>query len=889
MRLVDRIRHWCRAMFRERDLEQQVDEELQAWLAELTERHHRQGLSITEARARALADVGNLDAVKETVRDDRPGATLKDVRPDIRFAWRSLRRTPGLTAAVVLTFALGIGANTAIFSVVNAMLIAPLPYHDASRLVVIWSDMTDAGYPRAPLSSPELNDLRAQTTLFDGIGAIWATTGTLTGDGEPEQLRTGLVTTNFFSVLGASPALGRTFGPEDELQTASSGIVLSWATFERRFGANRELIGQRIMVNNRPTTVVGVMPRDFRLLLPTDASVPDDLQAWSFAKSAPFASQPRGQQFFRVIGRMKAGVTVEQARQDVANVARAISAAFSEYGSAGRIFKTYALQSDDVREVRGALLMLAGGVAILLLIACVNVAGLLVARAAGRRRETAVCIALGAGRQRLLRQYLAEGLLIAIMGAIAGLAGGWAALHGLLAWRPASLARIDRAHIDLTVLSVTAVITIGWGVLLSLAPLSETFRTNVLEVLQRGSQRAGNAMAVRTRTTLVIVQVALSAVLLVGAGLLVHTFVNIQRRDLGIRGDGAFTFRVAVPFARYQGGEAINQFGRNLLERLRALPGVTGAGAISHLPFDDLPNWGGGYIVKPGADLRSVPVADYRAVSPGFFEAAGARLIAGRFITDEDERGHPLSIVVDDILARRAWPGESAIGKTLIVDPGSNGSPTAPAQVVGVVAHLRLRSVIEDLAEQVYFPVRQVLRNPMAYVVRTTADPASLAGVFRQTVASIDPAVPIFDPRPFSTYVDQARSGNRFMALLAASFAAVALLLSAVGVYGVIAYTITERRREFGVRLALGAESAQIAMLVLRRGALLAGVGLVCGGAAAAIAAYALRGQLFEVTPLDPMSYGAAALALLVVAASATWIPARRATSASPLDVLRRD
>jgi predicted permease len=889
MRLIDRFRHWLRAIFREPAVERQVDEELDAWVAELTERYVARGVTPSEARARALNEVGHLDVVKESVRDARPGRGWRGMGPDVRYAWRSLRRTPGLTAAVVLTFALGIGANTAIFSVVSAMLIAPLPYHDPSRLVVIWSDMTDSGYPRAPLSSPELNDLRTRTKLFDGIGAIWSTTGTLTGDGEPEQLRTGLVTTNFFTVLGASPALGRTFGDEDEAKTAGAAIVLSWPLFERRFGADPSLIGRSIVVNSRPTTVAGVMPRDFKLLLPTDASVPDDLQAWTFTKSASFVQAPRGQQFLRVIGRMKSGVTVAAARADVSSVAAAISKQFTEYGPPGRIFRTYALQADDVREVRPALLILACGVAILLLIACVNVAGLLVARAAGRRRETALCIALGAGRQRLFRQYLAEGTLIVLMGSAAGLIAGWLALHGLVTWRPASLARIDRAHVDWTVLGITGLVTVVWALLLSLAPLSESFRTNVLEVLQRGSQRAGNALAVRTRTLLVILQVALSAVLLVGAGLLVRTFVNIQQRDLGFQPDRSFTFRISVPFSRYSSRDAIDGFSRQLLDRLRATPGVQAAGAISHIPFDDLPNWGGGYILQPGANAASAPVADYRAVTAGLFETAGVRLIEGRFFTEDDDRNHPLSVVVDDILARRAWPGRSAVGQTLIVDPGANGTPTIPARVIGVVGHLRLRSVIEDLSEQVYFSERQVLRNPMAYVLRTTGDPASLVRDVRQAVASIDAAVPVFDPRPFASYVDQARSGNRFLALLAASFAVVALMLTAVGVYGVIAYTVTERRREFGVRLALGAARGQIVALVLRRGALLAGTGLAAGAMTAVVAAYALRDQLVGVLPTDPLSYGIAAAVLAAAAATATWIPARRATTADPLDALRRD
>jgi predicted permease len=888
-RLIVRLRHWLRGLFRAQAVDHQVDEELQSWLDELTALYRRRGLSTEAARAKALTEIGNMQTMKEDVREQSGGAFFRSFAPDFRDAWRSLRRSRALTLAILATFALGIGANTAIFSVVNAMLIAPLPYTDPSRLVIVWSDMTNAGYPRAPLAGLELLDLRQRATRFDGFGGIWATTATLTGEPEPEQLRIGLVTTNFFHVLGATPALGRVFGDDDETQTAVPGIVLSWPLFERRFGADPSLVGRSIIANGRPVVVLGVMPRDFQLLFPADASVPDDLQAWTASRSAGLARAPRGQQYLRVIGRMKPGVTIADARDDINQVAAAISREFTEYGPEGRHFNTIGLHQDDVRDIRGALLMLAAGVAILLVIACVNVTGLMVSRAAGRTHETAVRLAIGASRRRLFRQYLAEGLLIAVFGAVAGVGVGWLGMRALMLVRPVSLARLDRSGFDLTVLSVTAVTSLGWGLLLSLAPLSESIRVNVIDALRRTGQRAGSAVSLRVRTALVVAQIGLCLVLLIGAGLLVRTFFNIERRDLGFRTGNALTFRLSVPFQRYPSPAAIGDFSQRLLERLRALPEVTGAGAISHLPFDNLPNWGGGYLAEGQPARQDSPVADYRAITPGFFETASVRLLAGRVFTEADAAGTGLVVVVDDVLAARAWPGESAIGKRVIVDPGSNGVPTQPAEVIGVVSHLRLRSLVEPLAEQVYFSARQVIRNPMAYTVRTSGMPATLATSIRQIVMSLDPAIPIFDVRPFDSYIDNARAGRKFTSVIAISFAGVAMLLAAIGLYGVLAYIVSERRREFGVRQTLGATRGQVGALMLRQMIQVAGVGLALGIAAAIPAAIGLRSELVGVAPLDPVTYLLSLGVIAAISLLAAWIPVRRATAVMPSQALRHD
>ncbi len=876
-----------RTLLTRRRFERDLDEELRGAVDELAARHVARGLDPAAARRAAILELGGVEQIKEQVRDVRTGNAVETTLRDVRYAWRSLRRTPGFAGLVILTLGLGIGATTAIFTVVNALLLQPLPYRDADRLVFVWQDLTDAGYPRAPLAAPELLDLRHRATLFDGFGGIWANTAALTGDGEPEQLRIGLVTSDFFSVLGAEAALGRTFRPDDETPSGSPRVIVSWTLFKRRFGADPAIVGRRILLNGRPTTVIGVMPEDFRLLMPQDASVPDDQQAWQLLNVNPRA--PRSQQFIRVVGRMKPGVTLAAAQEEIAGIARRVGHEFKEYGPSGATFYAVGLQDDGVREVRPALVALFGGVAILLLIACVNVASLLVTRAASRAHETALRMALGASRMRLVRQSVTEGLVLAALGALAGLAAGRVGLALLMAFRPATLSRIEAARMNLRVLGYAAAAALLWGFLFSLAPLAELFRTTVTTALQRARRSGGAPVRHRTRATLVVIQIALSVVLLVGAGLLVRAFLRLQQVDVGFHPEHVLTFRVSLAGPRYQSLATRNTFSRTLRAKLAALPGVASVGAISHLPYDDLPNWGGPYLPEGKAETFQSRVADTRAISPGFFETVGATLLDGRVFTEADlETSQPVAIV-DDQLARIAWPGERAVGKRMQADPFTTGTPSRWVTVVGVVQHLRHRNPAADLGEQIYFPAAQSPRNPMAYVIRSARDASALAAPIREALGRIDPQLPVYDVRPMLAYADAARATPRFTMILAAAFALVALVLACVGVYGVTAYSVALRRHEFGVRQALGARAGQIVRLVLTEGATLACAGVGLGVAGAVGAAFLLRAQLFDVAPTDAVSYGLAIPLLAGAALAACWIPARRATKSSPLESLRTE
>jgi predicted permease len=820
-----------------------------------------------------------IDRTVNATPSDRLRLFAASVWQDARYAARSLRKSRSFTAVAVATLALGIGANTAIFSVLHAMLLEPLPYRDADRLAFIWLDQSRTGYARIPMSGPDYRNLRDGNHTLAAIGAIWASgTIALTGDGEPEQLRSATVSDNFFDVLGAESALGRTFRREDSAPGAPPTILLGWELFVRRFGADPSIVGRRILVNDEPTLVVGVMPTDFRLLLPTDAAVPDRLQAWQ-PFWPDFDQGGREALFLRVIARMRPGVTIEQTRADLDAVGQQIS---REVG-ARRGFATVPLQADGVREIRGPLVALFVGVGLLLMIACVNVAGLLVARAVSRTRETAVRLALGASRGRLLRQWLVEGMLLTTLGTVAGVLTAYLGLQVLLAFLPESLGRLHGATLNLTVLAFAFFTSLLWGVLLSLAPATELVRVREGRSLLPHWRSTTDPVRYRTRTALVVVQIAVSVVLLVGAGLLVRAFVEIQAINPGFQTGQHLTFKLALPDSRYPSTESILGAARELQWRLAALPGVTSVGAISHLPYDDLPNWALAYARDPSPAQGVLTRADTRSVSSGLFETLGVQLVEGRFFTDDEKI--PV-IVIDDLLARRLWPGESAVGQRLLI---GQTSADRRGVIVGVVRHLRQRSLLQELSPQIFLPYRLWQRSPMAYVLRTDREPLALVPAVRAAVSAFDPRLPIYDVRPMRAYIDAALSVRRFTMVLAAVFAAAALLLTCIGVYSVLAYAVAARRQEFGVRRALGAQSVQVMAEVFREGLRCAAIGCVIGAGAAALAARLLRSQLYAVQSGDPLTFAGCLLLVLAGAALACLIPARRAIAVSPMDAIRNE
>jgi putative ABC transport system permease protein len=880
VRILSRLLGLWNTMFRKRRLDRDLDDELAAAVETLADRHVARGMDPAAARRAALAEFGGevgMAGVRSEVREQRIGAAFDAFLLDFRYACRALWKAPALAGTIILTLALGIGANTAIFSVVHAMLLEPLPYRDADRLLFVWLDRSDVGYPRGPLSWPDLKDLREGSRTCDSFGGIWATsTVALTGDGDPEQLRAGQVTTNFFDVLGAEAALGRTFRPEDGAHGAAPTVLLGWDLFERRFGGDPSIVGRAIQVNGLPATVIGVMPRSFRLLLPTDSSVPDRLQVW-YPLSPDVETWPRGSLFLRVVARMRPGATLVEAREEIASIGQRIS---REVGSR-RGFTPVALHADGVREIRGPLLALFAGVGILLTIACVNVAGLLIVRAASRVKETALRLALGASWGRLVRQSLLEGLVLSLLGAAAGLLVGFVGLRVLIRFLPETLGRLDTARVDLTVLVFTLGVSLVWGLLFSLAPATELLKINATGMLLHSGRSTALPVQYRARTVLAVAQIALSVVLLVGAGLLARTFAAVLRVDPGFRSNRHLTFRVALPGNRYGNADAIAAAMSELQRHIGSLPAVTSVGAISHLPYDDLPNWGLTYALKGPKPQGGAPFATTRAITPGLLETLGAQLIDGRFFTEHDRA--PV-VIVDDMLANRLWPGRSAVGQHLMI---GQGEPNRQVSIVGVVRHLNVRSVVDDSIPQIYVPFRVWQRTPMAFVVRT--DGTSSAADVRSVVSAFDPLLPIFDVRLLDAYVQSAHSIRRFTLWLAAAFAGSALVLTCLGVYGVLAYAVTARRHEFGVRRTLGADTGDVIRDVLTEGVRFACVGSLGGIIAAVIAAQLLESQLYAVEPRDPMTYAVAVSIILAGAMVACWIPAHRATAVSPMDALRAE
>jgi predicted permease len=884
MRLIDKLRNAWRAVFHTSQVQRDLEDELRFAEEELTSRYLSRGLSADAAARAVRVELGRVDTMKEDVQARGLAHRIEALKRDWVSAWRGLARTPGFSLVVVVVLAGGIGAATAIFSVVNALLLTPLPYRDADRLVFVWQDLTAAGYPRAPLAGPELQDLRDRSKLFTGFGAVWANTVALTDGDEPEQLRIGLVTPDFFDVLGADPFLGRTFKPGDDGQDGSTSILLSYELWRRRYGGNRDLVGQRVLVNGRPTTVLGVMPESFRMLLPADSAIPDDQQAWLLL-SRTAVRWPRTQQFARVVGRLAPGVPLSEGQREIQSIAQQVGKEFTNYGKDGLTLYGVGLQADATREVRPALFALFAAVCLLLTIGCVNVAGLLVTRAAARHHETTVRLAIGASQGRLFRQYLAEGLLLSLAGGVAGVLMARGMLAFLIAVRPATLSRMDATALDLRVLAFAVAVSVLWGVLFSLAPFAQVFRTNISRLLHGGGRGAVSSNG-RLRGGLVVTQIAISCVLLITAGLLARGFYDLQRQRAGFEDEGVLTFKLSLSGTKFRSPDQVATFSRLLREQLAALPGVSHSGAISHLPYDTVPNWGTPYVPEVVTDTAQEGLADARAVTPGYFEAVGAELVEGRWFSEDDTAKSIPVAIVDDLLVRKMWPGESAIGKRLKADPGTTGSPRVPVTIVGVVRHLRHREVTRDLREQMYFPSQQSYRNPMAYAIKTAGVPADLAPAVRRAMLDIDRTLPIYDVRPLTTYTGAARATQRFTLVLALAFAGSALALAIVGIYGVTAFTAAQRRREFGVRMALGARGGQVAALAMSSTLRMAGIGAVAGCLGAAGLSRLIRSQMSTVSIADPLAYAGGVTVMLLATVLASALPAWRVARANPVESL---
>ena len=809
---------------------------------------------------------------------------------DLHYAGRMLRRGPGFAAVCMLTLGLGIGAATAIFSIVNGVLIRPLPYREPDRLANLWVDF-GVGAQSLPAMSPgDFRDYQQRSRLFESIAAasggnIVGATGALMDGGAVERVDVSTVTANFFQTLGVDPLYGRHFTAEEEEVGGPQVVVLSHRLWTRRYGADPAIVGRRIRLDGIDQTVVGVLPASARLALPAEAFLVTDSQIWKPLQFNYANQPPRNFTFFTVFGRLRSGVTLAQAQSELEEIARQLRAEHVEHESADMRVRAVPLQRDVVKHARPAIVALFGAVAFLLLIACANVAHLLLARATAREREIAVRGALGASRGRLLRQLTTESLVLAAGGGAMGVVLAMFGTQWLVWMNPANLPRIDAIQVDGPVLLFALAASAATAVLFGLVPAVRAARLDVNRTLRAGAGPSASRAQVRVRGLLMVGEVALTLVLLIGAGLMVRSFLALQQVQPGFDPSGVLTFRVSLPIAKYQRPDVRAEFFRRLEEDLRQLPGVTHVGLTSQLPLT-----GSGPLSPFAYDQDTArnwesATADGRGTSIDYFRAMGTRLLAGRFFEAQD-RGANL-IIVDRTLAERAWPGEPAVGKRLQVAP--TGSPNAFAEVVGVVEHIRSHDLARDVRPQIYYPMVGFGGTQPFVVVRTTGGPETLGSEVRRMVATMDPDVPVDRLLPMRAYVGDALAQARLILVLMVGFGVVALVMAAVGIYGVISYTVSQRTREIGIRMALGQEAGQIRNLVLGQGLKLVTVSIGAGLAVAFVAGRLVSGLLYGIDPADPLTFAGMSLFLVVVAALGCYVPARRATAVNPLLALKSE
>jgi len=801
---------------------------------------------------------------------------------DLRYGMRTLLRRPGFALIALLTLALGIGANTAIFSVVNTVLLKPLAYRDPTGLVLIWTRFLP-DLPQNWVSGPEVLDFRERSRSFEDLAVLSWPSFNLTGIGEPEQVQAGAVSANLFPMLGIAPLRGRTFSADEDKPGAPLAVVLSHGYWKRRFGSSETIVGQTISLDSQSYTVIGVMPPDFGVL-PPDAQSPKKIDLW-VAQARDYKQLNRGSHFLRVIARLKPGVSVEQARAEMDGVGKQLDREF--YQNSGFGVNVVPLLGHITRDIRPALFVLLGAVGFVLLIACANVANLLLANAIARDREIALRAALGAGRFRLLRQLVSESVLLGVLGGAAGLLLAWAGIKALRALAPENVPRLDELALDGRVLGFTLLVAIMTGVIFGLVPAIQATRLDLSESLKEGGRGAsGGLRGNRLRAALVVAEVAISLVLLAGAGLMIRSFWRLQQVDAGFAPQNVLTMILQLPGSKYPQGPQVIAFYQTLLERVRALPGVESAAMNSSLPMTGSYSSGTVTVENPVASQQNASFeADWRAISPDYFRTMKVRQISGRDFMDTDKADGPSVVIVDESFARRFWPNEDATGKR--IKRGGRESPDPWRTIVGVVGHVRNYGLSTQGREQVYFPHPQFPRNGMFLAIRANGDPLAYTGALRAAVWAVDPTQPVSDIRLMDDYVYSSAAQPRFNLLLLVTFALLALVLAAVGIYGVMSYSVTQRTHEIGIRLALGAQPRQIIRLVVGQGLGLVALGLGLGVAGAIAVTRLMATLLFGISATDPMTFALVASILAGVALLACYLPARRATKVDPMIALR--
>jgi len=879
-------------------VEEEVEEEIGFHVEMRAREYERSGLPPDEARRLAEARLGDVERMKSDLRDlgrKREGtmerkAWWAETTGDLRYALRQLVRQPGFTVVAALTLALGIGANTAVFSVVNGVLLRPLPYAEPERLVSVSTAFPTLDFARFWMSPPEYFELREWNQSFSDMGGYRTGTVSVETADQPLRVTSAVATWSLFPTLGVQAALGRTFNEDEDLPGAPGVALLSHGLWQRAFGGDPQVIGSSIRVNGQAATVVGVLPAGFDV---EDAGV--DLWTPVGIDPSDHANR-RGNHFLNVVGRLAPGMTLERAQADLDRLELRWQ---EEYGGAhAPSTDNHPMQAADLREellgdTETPMLLLLGAVGFVLLIACANVANLLLARSEKRQREVGVRIALGAGRARLVRQFLAEGVTLGLAGGALGVGLGWVALQAILKVNP-DIPRAEGIHLDGLTLAFAGALAVGTGLLFGLAPMATTALPRLSGVLGEGGARStGGSRGTRVRRALVVAEVALAMVLLTGSGLMLRSLDALMEVDLGFRPEQLLTFQISLPNATFPESEGVASFYETLLDRVRALPGVTAATAMYGLPpqreVDANDTEFEGFVQTPDGPAPNV---DYwTAVESGYLETLGVELVEGRGFQPADAGGDGLVMLVNERLAQTFYPGESPVGKRIRPCCGDDNPWLT---VVGVLADIRQQGVHEEPGTELYFYNPQLAKIGFAYrtlevVVRAQGDPLTLVGPIRRTLRELDASVPMANVQTMEGHVATTLARPRFLSLLLGLFAAIALALAAVGTYGIMSHAVAARNREIGIRMAMGAEAGSVQGMMLRQGGVLAAAGLVLGVGGAFGLTRLLSSQLYEVSATDPGTFLVAPACLAAVSLLACWIPARRATRVDPVTALREE
>jgi predicted permease len=884
--MLNKLRLRLRAIFFKSKMEEELDDEVRFHLEREIQENIARGMRQEEARLAALRSFGGVERVKEESRDERGIRFLEEIWQDLRYGARMLRTNPGFTLIAIITLALGIGANTAIFSVVNAVLLRPLQYSDPDRLVQIWQIFPQLGTNEAPVSAPEFLDYKDQNRVFERMAAFRFQGGfTLTGGAEPERILGARVSADLFPLLGVEPTLGRAFLPEEDQAGGPRAVILSHGLWQRRFGSDAALIGKSLTLDGERFTVVGVMPPGFQF-------PPQSLQTELWA-NAPFDANDLNRRGWRplvVIARLKSGVSLDRANAELKAIA-------GRFPASGPVPSAYAvsLQEQVVGRVRRALLVMLGAVSFVLLIACANVANLFLSQAAARQREMAIRAAVGASRSRLIRQLFVESLPLALLGGGVGLLLAVGIVELLVSVNPGNLPRAHEIGIDLRTLGFTLSISLLTCMVFSLAPAWQTSKLDLNESLKEGGR--GTSVSFRRfslRSVLLVSEVALSLALLIGAGLMIKSFTRLLQVDPGFDPRGVLTMQIPLPQSKYAEIQQRAFFFEQALERIRRLPGVQSAGMTSVLPLTVGPDFG--FTIEGRTPTGDTPQTDWCAISPDYLRTMGIALLRGRYFTERDHENTAGVAIINETMARRFWPDEDPLGKRIKLGGPNRLYPWM--EIIGIVGDVKHDGLDAPVGPEIYMPYAQTpfsqmpagLRFPvMSLVARSGSDHASLVAAMRAEIQALDKDQAVTNIRTLDQLLANSISQHRFYLMLLSFFAAIALFLAAVGLYGVVSYTVRQRTHEIGVRMAFGAQAGDVLRLIIKFGMKLTLIGALIGLAGALALTRLMKTLLFDVSATDPLTFASITMLLALVALLACFVPARRATKVDPLVTLRNE